>query len=57
MVAVHYAEAVLYCGINPFWNPKVALMDVGFRVGPTLRRRPWCVSPLEVCKVESSQFY
>jgi hypothetical protein len=39
--AVHYIEAVLYCDINPFATPKMALIKLSFRIGPNLHKRPW----------------
>ena len=40
-LAVHYVEAVLYNGINPFALKKLALMKLSLTFGPLLERGPW----------------
>jgi hypothetical protein len=40
--AVHYVEAVVYAGVNPYSMPKLALHKLTFTIGPKLREKPWC---------------
>ena len=40
-VAVHYVEAVVYGGVNPFSMPKLGLLKLCFVIGPKLREKPW----------------
>mmetsp|Transcript_55748 Transcript_55748/g.116628 ORF Transcript_55748/g.116628 Transcript_55748/m.116628 type:complete len:760 (-) Transcript_55748:1370-3649(-) len=46
---VHYVEAVLYCDINPFATPKMALLKLSFLIGPKFRKRPWYISFSVAC--------
>ena len=51
--AVHYVEAVLYGGVNPFSMPKLALHMLGFNVGPKLRQKPMYDSRICIYDYES----
>jgi hypothetical protein len=43
---VHYVEAVVYAGVNPYSMPKLALHKLTFTIGPKLRKNPWCLAVL-----------